>query len=156
METEGGDLRPASKSTDRGKTSRIAILYLKFPNGCCYADHSLPKNTYGKRTVDKGRNDLQMAWILSIMTYSEFVNLVACVSLDVVEYVVPFLLQPIIGDLLDIIGLATCIYLFRWIGLIAVLELVPGLDFLPINILTWVIWFVLKHREDFTYGIIRP
>lgn len=96
-----------------------------------------------------------MAWILSVMTYGEFVKLVACVSLDAVEFVIPFLLQPIIGDMLDIIGLATCIYLFRWIGLFAVLELVPGLDLLPINVLTWVFWFVIKHREDFNYGFMR-
>jgi hypothetical protein len=97
-----------------------------------------------------------MAWILSIMTYSEFVKLITCISLDVVEYVIPFLLQPIIGDLLDIIGVATCIYLFRWVGLFAVLELVPGLDFLPINVFTWIIWYVLNHRDDFTYGFTEP
>ena len=97
-----------------------------------------------------------MAWILSIMTYSEFVKLVVCISLDVVEYIIPLLRLPLIGDILDIIGLATCIYLFRWTGLIALLELVPGLDFLPINIFTWIIWFVLNHWEDLSYGIIRP
>ena len=97
-----------------------------------------------------------MAWILSIMTYSEFVKLITCISLDVVEYVIPFLLQPIIGDLLDIIGVATCIYLFRWVGLFAVLELVPGLDFLPINVFTWIIWYMLNHRDDFTYGFTEP
>jgi hypothetical protein len=97
-----------------------------------------------------------MAWILSIMTYSEFVKLITCISLDVVEYVIPFLLQPIIGDLLDIIGVATCVYLFRWVGLFAVLELVPGLDFLPINVFTWIIWYVLNHRDDFTYGFTEP
>jgi hypothetical protein len=97
-----------------------------------------------------------MAWILSIMTYSEFVKLITCISLDVVEYVIPFLLQPIIGDLLDIIGIATCIYLFRWVGLFAVLELVPGLDFLPINVFTWIIWYVLNHQGDFTYRFTEP
>ena len=97
-----------------------------------------------------------MAWILSIMTYSEFVKLVVCLSLDGVEYVVPFLLQPIIGDLLDIIGLVICLYFFRWLGLFAVLELIPGLDVLPINTLAWLLWFIITHREDFSYGIIRP
>lgn len=97
-----------------------------------------------------------MAWILSIMTYSEFVKLVVCLSLDGVEFVVPFLLQPIIGDTLDIIGLATCLYFFRWLGLFAVLELIPGFDILPINTLAWVLWFIIRHREDFSYGIIRP
>ena len=97
-----------------------------------------------------------MAWILSIMTYSEFVKLVVCLSLDTVEYLVPFLLQPIIGDMLDIIGLVICLYFFRWLGLFAVLELVPGFDVLPINTLAWLLWFIIKHREDFSYGLIRP
>lgn len=97
-----------------------------------------------------------MAWILSIMTYSEFVKLVVCLSLDTVEFVVPFLLQPIVGDMFDIIGLATCLYFFRWLGLVAVLELVPGLDVVPINTVTWIIWFIVNHREDFRYGFVRP
>ena len=97
-----------------------------------------------------------MAWILSFMTYGEFIKLIVCVSLDVVEYVIPFLLQPLIGDLLDIVGLITCIYMFRWLGLFAVLELVPGLDMLPINIFNWIIWFVINHKEDFSFGIVRP
>jgi hypothetical protein len=97
-----------------------------------------------------------MAWILSIMTYSEFMKLVTCLFLDGVEYVIPFLLQPLIGDLLDIIGIATCLYFFRWVGLIAVLELVPGFDILPINVCTWIIWFVINHREDFTFGFSEP
>jgi hypothetical protein len=97
-----------------------------------------------------------MAWILSIMTYSEFMKLITCIFLDTVEYIVPFLLQPIIGDLLDIIGVATCLYLFRWVGLIAVLEFVPGLDFLPINVFTWIIWYVRNHRDDFTYRFTEP
>ena len=97
-----------------------------------------------------------MAWILSIMTYSEFVKLVVCLSLDTVEFVVPFLLQPIVGDMFDIIGLATCIYFFRWLGLVAILELVPGFDVVPVNTLTWIIWFIINHREDFSYGLVRP
>ena len=97
-----------------------------------------------------------MAWILSIMTYGEFMKLITCIFLDTVEYVIPFLLQPIIGDLFDVIGVATCIYLFRWVGLFAALELVPGLDFLPLNVVTWIIWFMLKHRGDFTYGFAEP
>jgi hypothetical protein len=97
-----------------------------------------------------------MAWILSVMTYSEFVKLVVCLSLDTVEYIVPFLLQPIIGDLLDIIGLVICLYFFRWFGLLAVLELVPGFDVLPIVTVAWFLWFIINHREDFSYGLIRP
>jgi hypothetical protein len=41
-----------------------------------------------------------MAWILSIMTYGEFMKLITCIFLDAVEYVIPFLLQPIIGFML--------------------------------------------------------
>ena len=96
-----------------------------------------------------------MAWFLRIMTYNEFSKLVVCFFLDIIEYVIPFLLQPLIGDMFDFIGLATCIYFFRWIGLFAVLELIPGFDFLPINLLTWLIWFIVTHREDFYSSLIE-
>lgn len=89
-----------------------------------------------------------MAWILSIMTYSEFFKLVICIFFDVLEYMLPFLLQPIIGDVIDVIAILTCIYFYRWIGLFSLLELVPSLDFLPINVVNWIIWFGLQHREN--------
>jgi hypothetical protein len=82
------------------------------------------------------------------MSYSEFTRLVICLTLDVVEYLVPFLLTPFVGDLLDIVGVATCLYLFQWYGVIAGLELIPGFDVLPINVVTWGAWLAAKRQRD--------
>ncbi|MDQ1280733.1 MAG: hypothetical protein QG670_1996 [Thermoproteota archaeon] len=87
--------------------------------------------------------------IFEYISYGEFVKLVVCVSLDVVEYLIPSLLTPFVGDIFDVVGLATSLYMFKWIGLFSVLELVPGLDILPINIITWLIWILSKRGKGF-------
>jgi hypothetical protein len=89
-----------------------------------------------------------MASIFEYLSYGELTKLVICASLDGVEYLIPFLLTPLVGDLFDVVGLATCLYMFRWIGLVAILELVPGFDLLPLNVLTWVIWMLSRRRGD--------
>ena len=91
-----------------------------------------------------------MTWILHYMTLGEFTRLIVCLSLDIVEYIFPMLLQPLVGDFFDIFALVTCIYIFKWIGLLSVLDLIPGLDILPINTIAWAIWFILKHQKDET------
>ena len=96
-----------------------------------------------------------MARILSIMTYSEFIKLIVCISFDGVEYLIPFLLQPLVGDLLDIIGLISCVYMFKWMGLFAILELIPSFDVIPINVIAWIIWYLYNHRQDFFYRRIE-
>jgi len=89
-----------------------------------------------------------MKHILSILSFGELTRLIICIFLDVVEFIVPMLLTPVLGDILDIIGLLYCISAFRWIGSIAILELVPFFDPFPINILTWFIWFYFRHSPD--------
>jgi len=76
----------------------------------------------------------------------ELLFLIICIVLDVSEYVVTILLQPWLGDLLDIVGIVACLLMFRLEGVVSLLELVPGLDVLPIFIITWVIWYYLKRR----------
>lgn len=85
-------------------------------------------------------------WLIRLF-WDEMVTLLVCISLDMIEYIFPLLLMPVAGDLVDIIGLSLCIYFFNWIGLISVLELIPGLDSLPIFTATWLIWYVLKRRQ---------
>ena len=85
-----------------------------------------------------------MSSIFEYLSYGEFTRLVVCLSLDLVEYVIPILLTPFVGDLFDIIGLSIALYLFGWMGLLDILELIPGLDFLPINFFTWVIWMFTR------------
>ncbi len=82
--------------------------------------------------------------VFQYISYGEFMRLVTCLSFDAVEYVVPVLLTPFVGDLFDIIGLATSLYMFGWIGLASALELIPGLDLLPINTLTWLLWVISR------------
>ena len=95
-----------------------------------------------------------MGSILSVLSYSEFVRLVISLSIDIVEYIVPVLMLPLIGDLFDIVGVATSIYLFREAGLLALLELVPGLDFLPMNTIAWFVWLVLKRQREAIEGLV--
>ena len=57
------------------------------------------------------------------------------------------LLLPVFGDFLDIIGIIACLVMFRWIGIISLLELVPGADVLPIFMITWLIWYFLKKAK---------
>ena len=82
------------------------------------------------------------------MSLGEFTKLVFCLSIDIVEYIMPMLLEPLVGDIFDIFALVSCIYMFKWIGLISALDLIPGLDVLPVNSITWIIWFTLKRQKE--------
>ena len=76
----------------------------------------------------------------------ELLFLGICIILDISEYIVAILLLPLFGDLLDFIGIVTCFMMFRWIGLVSIIELFPGADILPIFIITWIIWYLTKKR----------
>jgi hypothetical protein len=67
--------------------------------------------------------------------------------LDISEYVVTILLLPSVGDFLDIVGIIACLVMFRWVGIVSLLELVPGADIFPIFIITWLIWYFFKKRR---------
>ena len=95
-----------------------------------------------------------MGWVLSALTYGEFMRLAISASMDAIEYVVPILRIPLIGDIFDIVGLATSLYLYGWLGIVAALELVPGLDILPINVLAWVVWFIIKRQREATERLL--
>ena len=82
-----------------------------------------------------------------VFTETELLSLVICVILDVSEYMAAILLLPIIGDILDVVGFVACLAMFRLIGLISLLELVPGLDILPIFIITWLVWYLIRKRK---------
>ncbi|MHA2408506.1 MAG: hypothetical protein ACXACA_09095 [Candidatus Ranarchaeia archaeon] len=92
-----------------------------------------------------------MPSLFEYISYGEFTRLIVCLTLDVVEYLLPYLLTPFVGDIFDIVGLVTCLYMFKWIGLFSLLELVVGFDPLPINILTWLIWFLNRRRGELRY-----
>ena len=90
-----------------------------------------------------------MTSLFSYIAYGEFIRLIICAVIDSVEYVIPILLSPFVGDIYDVVGLVSSIYMFGWVGLFSTLDLIPGLDILPINTITWMIWMISKRRKDF-------
>ncbi|MCW3991743.1 MAG: hypothetical protein NWE79_03475 [Candidatus Bathyarchaeota archaeon] len=90
---------------------------------------------------------LSAPW-LTRLNWDEFVTLLACIGLDVIEYALPMLMAPLMGDILDLAGIAFCVFFFSWIGFVSLVELVPGLDVLPNFTITWLIWYLMKREKD--------
>ena len=82
-----------------------------------------------------------------VFTEIELFSLVLCVILDIIEYAAVVLTIPVVGDMFDIVGILICIAIFRWIGLVSLVELVLGADVLPIFIITWLMWYFLKKKK---------
>lgn len=74
----------------------------------------------------------------------ELLFLIVCIALDVSEYIFAILLLPTVGDFLDIAGILACFIMFRWTGVVSLIELIPGADIFPIFIITWGIWYYLR------------
>lgn len=83
-----------------------------------------------------------------VFTEIELLSLVICIILDVIEYAAAVLTMPLIGDVFDVIGILFCVFMFRWIGLVSLMELLPGADVLPIYIITWLMWYFLKKQKS--------
>ena len=83
-----------------------------------------------------------------IFTEKELISLIVCILLDISEYVVAILLMPVVGDMLDVVGIIACLVMFRWVGIVSFFELVPGADIFPIFIITWLTWYLLKKRSE--------
>lgn len=86
---------------------------------------------------------LSTPWLIRLW-WQELATLVVCLSLDFLEYLIPPLMAPFVGDILDFAGVVFCVLFFGWIGSISLLELIPGLDVIPIFIITWLVWFIFK------------
>ncbi len=82
----------------------------------------------------------------AIFTWEDLSTLAVCLALDLLDYLVPFLSAPIYGDILDFAGVAFCILFFNWVGGIAILELIPGLDILPVYSISWLTWYINTSR----------
>ena len=74
----------------------------------------------------------------------ELLFLIVCIALDISEYVFAILLLPTVGDFLDIAGIIACFVMFRWVGVVSLIELIPGADIFPIFIITWAAWYYFK------------
>lgn len=92
---------------------------------------------------------LSAPWLVR-MTWEELITLLGCLSLDFIEIIFPPLQMPIAGDLLDLVGLIFCFTFFRWYGIISLLEIIPGLDILPIYTISWLTWYIFKRRRELT------
>ena len=83
-----------------------------------------------------------------IFSEGELLSLIVCIILDISEYMAVILVLPVVGDLLDLAGIIVCLSMFRWVGLVSLLELVPGADILPIFIITWLMGYLLKKLRE--------
>jgi hypothetical protein len=88
---------------------------------------------------------IETPW-LSHFTWEDLFTLSICLALDLLDYLVPFLTTPIYGDILDFSGIVFCILFFNWIGAITILEIVPGLDIIPIYSISWLTWYLNTSR----------
>jgi hypothetical protein len=86
-----------------------------------------------------------------VFTEIELFSLIFCVIMDVIEYGATILTTPVVGDAFDIIGILGCLIIFHWVGLISLLELVPGADVFPLFILTWLMWYFLHKKVTATH-----
>jgi len=77
----------------------------------------------------------------------EIIMLLICLGLDLSEIAFPPLMVPLVGDILDFAGAVLCVVFFGWIGFLSLLELIPGLDVLPIFTATWLVWYIVKKRN---------
>ena len=82
----------------------------------------------------------------SIFTWEDISTLAVCLALDLLDYLVPFMTAPIYGDILDFTGIAFCILFFNWVGAITILEIIPGLDIIPVYSITWLTWYINTSR----------
>jgi len=83
-----------------------------------------------------------------LLTEGELLSLIVCVLLDISEYVIQILVMPVVGDFFDILGTIACLLMFRLVGIISLIEFIPGADIFPIFIITWMVWYYLKKRRE--------
>lgn len=97
-----------------------------------------------------------MTSIFEYVSYGELIRLIVCLVIDGVEYLVPILLTPFVGTIYSFIGFVTSLYMFGWIGLFSALDLVPGLDILPMLTVTWGAWMASRRWKDITSSAVPP
>ena len=85
-------------------------------------------------------------WILKI-SWEELVTLSICLGLDLLEYIAPIFLTPLIGDIIDFVGFIFCVIYYNFWGIFALGELVPGLDIVPFFTMTWLVWYYVRRRR---------
>jgi len=89
---------------------------------------------------------LSAPWLIRL-NWDELTTLLVCVSLDLLEYTLPMLMLPLVGDVVDFIGVLFCVFYFSWVGFLSLFELLPGLDVLPCFTATWLVWYLRRRRN---------
>ena len=80
------------------------------------------------------------------LTWEEMMTLAVCLSIDFLEYLIPLMMTPIIGDMVDLVGIVFTLIYFSWYGALPMLELIPGFDILPLYTITWITWYLQSSR----------
>ena len=75
-------------------------------------------------------------------------TLIVCLLLDAMDYLVPLLTTPFLGDLIDFTGVAFAILSFGWVGAKSLLEVIPGVDLIPVFTITWIAWYLYYARVE--------
>ena len=81
-----------------------------------------------------------------LLTWEEMMTLAVCLSIDFLEYLIPLMMTPIIGDMVDLVGIVFTLIYFSWYGALPMLELIPGFDILPLYTITWITWYLQSSR----------
>ena len=81
-----------------------------------------------------------------LLTWEEMMTLAVCLSIDFLEYLIPLMMTPIIGDMVDLVGIVFTLIYFSWYGVLPMLELIPGFDILPLYTITWITWYLQSSR----------
>jgi len=89
---------------------------------------------------------IQTPWV-KLFTWEDLSTLTVCLALDLLDLIVPFMSTPIYGDILDFSGIAFCVLFFNWIGAITILEIIPGLDVVPLYTISWLTWYLNTSRN---------
>lgn len=142
-----GFLIPSQRRRSRTIVSQWAKGVQAKPQKAQVCDTLIAK----KRFVELDR-EFKLLSKYFIFSEVELLSFILCLLLDISEYVTAILLMPGIGDVLDIAGIVACLLMFRWIGTISLFELVPGADVLPIFIITWLAWYLLKKTKKVEQG----
>ena len=135
------ELIVAAEGFTRWNTNNFKVSSLKDYSAEC---STLLQDRTSLRRENKKATSVQKYFVL---TENELISLIVCITLDISEYLVALLLLPVVGDLLDFVGIFACLVMFRWVGAVSLVELIPGADVLPIFIITWLLWYFLKRRK---------
>ncbi|RLI17160.1 hypothetical protein DRO49_04030 [Candidatus Bathyarchaeota archaeon] len=85
--------------------------------------------------------------ILLGLYQDELILLALSLLLDSLDYLIPTLSIPRVGDIVDLLGLVFAVLAFSWLGFITLLELIPGFDVIPSFTITWFTWYILRERR---------